>query len=166
MKKVTKLLSILTAVIVILLIVVLYLWLNPKIRKVNVPLPVNNKVLYVPEIRKSSNVPEFRQPLNVPEFRGPPIKKYKPGHTQQMGVLINSNKDIIPLYGKETRSHRDRFNYYTTTGGENLYPLPVSHKGRDCTDDNGCEELYNNEKVTVLGKNGEYTVNVYKTDNF
>jgi hypothetical protein len=102
----------------------------------------------------------------APEFREAPIKKYKPGHTQQMGLLVGTNNETLPLYGREVRGHRDRYHYYTTTSGENLYPLTVSHNGRECTDDIGCPEFYGNESVGVLGKNGAYSTKLYRTDDF
>ena len=73
-----------------------------------------------------------RRPISTraPEFREAPIKKYKPGHTQHMGLLIGTNNETLPLYGREVRGHRDRYHYYTTTSGENLYPLTVSHNGQ------------------------------------
>jgi hypothetical protein len=33
-------------------------------------------------------------------------------------------------------------------------------------EDIGCQELYGNESVTVLGKTGAYTVKMYRTDDF
>ena len=61
------------------------------------------------------------------------------------------------------------YHYYTTTasaGGS--FSLPVKDsQGRDCMDDIGCGELYGgSEKVAVTGKNGEYDVEIYKTDDF
>lgn len=102
----------------------------------------------------------------APEFRDAPIKKYKPGHTQHMGLLIGTNNETLPLYGREVRGHRDRYHYYTTTSGENLYPLTVTHNGRECTEDIGCPEFYGNESVGVLSKNGAYTTKLYRTDDF
>ena len=109
-----------------------------------------------------------RRPISTraPEFREAPIKKYKPGHTQHMGLLIGTNNETLPLYGREVRGHRDRYHYYTTTSGENLYPLTVSHNGRVCTEDMGCPEFYGNESVGVLTKNGAYTTKLYRTDDF
>lgn len=111
------------------------------------------------------NLPQQPVKKLVPEFRGPPLKSYKPGHVQQIGVLLGPNESVLPLYGRESRKHRDRYNYYTTTGGENLYPIPITYKNRDCMEDVGCNELYDNEKVSVLGKTGVYTVNIYKNKN-
>lgn len=139
-------------VLVALFIAVGYMWYNPKVVEVPVEVPVV--------------VPPPRPARREPEFRGPPIKQYKPGYMQQMGILVGADGETLPLYGKEVRGRRDRYHYYTTTGGENLYPIPVTHNARDCMEDIGCEELYGNEIVTVLGKTGSFTVNMYRTDNF
>ena len=80
--------------------------------------------------------------------------------------IVGEEGETLPLYGKEVRGRRDRYHYYTTTGGENLYPIPVSHDGRDCVDDIGCQELYGNETVTVTGKTDSFNVNMYRTDDF
>lgn len=124
----------------------------------------NPKVVEIP-VEVTVPVQTRRPPVREPEFRGPPIKQYKPGHMQQMGLITNG-EETLPLYGKEVRGRRDRYNYYTTTGGENLYPVSVSHNARDCMEDIGCQELYGNETVTVMGKTGSFTVNMYRTDDF
>ena len=141
--------------LVVLTLLLGYMYQNPKIVKVPVEVPI---VPPRPMMR--------RERRREPEFRGPPIKQYKPGHMQQMGVLMGPGQETLPLYGKEVTGRRDRYHYYTTTGGENLYPIPVSHDTRDCMEDIGCEELYGNESVSVLGKTGAYAVNMYRTDDF
>ena len=141
--------------LVVLTLLLGYMYQNPKIVKVPVEVPI---VPPRPMMR--------RERRHEPEFRGPPIKQYKPGHMQQMGVLMGPGQETLPLYGKEVTGRRDRYHYYTTTGGENLYPIPVSHNTRDCMEDIGCEELYGNESVSVLGKTGAYAVNMYRTDDF
>lgn len=140
-------------VIVVLGAVATYMWYSPQIVEVPVEVPV-----MVPPPRPVRT--------REPEFRGPPIKQYKPGHMQQMGILTSEEGETLPLYGKEVRGRRDRYHYYTTTGGENLYPIPVSHDGRDCIDDIGCQELYGNESVSVTGKTGSFNVKMYRTDDF
>ena len=104
--------SLMISVIILLAIVILYQIYNPKIVKVNetieVPFPVE-------------------VPVQIPvekEYRSPPIKKYKPGHVQQMGVLVGNDEETLPLYGKEVRGRQDRYHYYTTTPGDQIYPLP------------------------------------------
>jgi|TARA_B100000287_G_C20668366_1_gene792533 hypothetical protein len=146
--------SLMISVIILFAIIILYQIYNPKIVKVNetieVPVPVE-------------------VPVQIPvekEYRSPPIKKYKPGHVQQMGVLIGDDEETLPLYGKEVRGRRDRYHYYTTTPGDQIYPLPVTHNDRDCMDDIGCPELYGNENISVLGQNGNFQTKMYRTDNF
>ena len=110
--------------LVVLTLLLGYMYQNPKIVKVPVEVPI---VPPRPMMR--------RERRREPEFRGPPIKQYKPGHMQQMGVLMGPGQETLPLYGKEVTGRRDRYHYYTTTGGENLYPIPVSHGARDCMED-------------------------------
>jgi hypothetical protein len=148
--------QLMTLTLVILVGILGYNLYNPKV--VEIPVEVAVPVQVRP-------VQTRRQHVREPEFRGPPIKQYKPGHMQQMGLITNGD-ETLPLYGKEVRGRRDRYNYYTTTGGENLYPVSVSHNARDCMEDIGCQELYGNETVTVLGKTGSFTINMYRTDDF
>jgi hypothetical protein len=141
-----------TFIIFALLVAVVYLLMYPKETVVQVPVPVE------------MNAP--REVIMEPEFRNPPIKKYKPGHVQQMGVLIGDNNETLPLYGKEVRGRRDRYHYYTATSGDQIYPLPVSMGDRDCMDDIGCQEIYGNESVSVMGNDSNFQAKLYRTDDF
>ena len=149
--------QLLWSTVVVLALILSYMWFNPKV----VEVPVEVPVMPVPP-----RPMERQERRREPEFRGPPIKQYKPGFMQQMGILVGAGEETLPLYGKEVRGRRDRYHYYTTTGGENLYPVPVTHNARDCMEDIGCEEIYGNETVSVTGKTGSYTVNMYRTDDF
>ena len=99
-----------------------------------------------------------------PEFRSAPYKQYKPKQFQQMGILLGGGGDILPLYGRESRGYRDRYQYYSGSPGEQIYSLPITHQNRECTEDIGCQELYGGENVTVTGKTGDYTVKIYDTE--
>ena len=107
----------------------------------------------------------FRQ-RREPEYRGPPFHNYKPPDYQQMGVLTGNGGEILPLYGKASSTYRDRYNYYSSTPGQQIYPLPISIGDRDCTEDIGCNELYGNEQVNVTGIAGTFNVNPYRTKTF
>ena len=98
-----------------------------------------------------------------PEFRNAPYKQYKPRNFQQMGVLMGDD-GVLPLYGRESPGYRDRYQYYTTTPGEQIYPLTITQGDRECTEDIGCPEFYGNEEVSVLGKEGNYKVTIYDTE--
>lgn len=136
-----------------LVVIVAYLATRPPVEKiVEVPKP------YAVEV-----------PIEVhrePEFRKPPVKEYKPGYVQQMGVLLGEDGETLPLYGKEVRGRRDRYHYYTSTPGQQIYSLPVTYDNRDCMDDMGCRELYGQEMVNVLGKSTPYEAKLYRTENF
>jgi len=147
--------QLLTMLVAALLIAVVWMVRNPRVEVETKEVPVEVEVPVVP----------MREVRREPEFRGPPIKQWKPGTMQQMGLLVQGDT-TLPLYGKEVRGRRDRYHYYTTTPGQQIYPIPVTHDNRDCMDDIGCQELYGNETVSVLGKTGTYDVKMYRTDDF
>lgn len=129
---------------------------------------IRNPIVVNKQVRVPVGVP-VEVPVQIPmerEFRKPPIKEYKPGYVQQMGLLVGPDEETLPLYGKEVRGRRDQYHYYTTTPGEQIYPLPVTLNNRDCMDDIGCQELYGNESVSVLGKTGSFQTKLYRTDDF
>ncbi len=101
-------------------------------------------------------------PVREPEFRGPPIREYKPNTYKQVGLMIGENSDVYPIYGRPSYAYNNRWNYYTTTQGEQMYPLPISNGNRDCTEDIGCDELYGNENLSILGKSGTYKTTIYR----
>lgn len=119
-------------------------------------------LLLVPRMTHVVEVPVTSPSLvhRVPEFRPPPVKQWKPPHFQQMGLLESGDGTLKPLYGKETMGHKDRYHYYTTTSGNQIYPIPLSKDNRDCLDDIGCGELYGNESVNMLGK--EHKVHMFR----
>lgn len=80
--------QILISVVVVLALILSYMWFNPKV----VEVPVEVPVMPVPP-RPSM---ERRERRREPEFREAPIKQYKPGYMQQMGV-ITGNGETLPL---------------------------------------------------------------------
>jgi hypothetical protein len=140
------------AFILLLALAVVTVFLNPV--EVEVPVPVEVEVPVPVEVPVVTRTPEFREP---------PTKTWKPPHFQQMGLLSGTNGETLPLYGKQSYSHSDRYHYYTTTPGEQIFPLPITHNGRDCTEDIGCPEFYGNENIQVFGKDGDYTTKIYRT---
>ncbi len=127
------------------------------------------QVLQVPTRNVTPQV-TWAEPLvhveRTPEYRPPPLKEYKPARFQQLGILKGNEGEILPLYGKETHGHRNRYHYYTASPGQQLYALPVKHNSRDCFDDVGCEEfLGNNESVEVEGLEGTYSATIYRNNH-
>ena len=124
------------------------------------PVPPPKEPVLLPPVKEVVVVKE-----TVPEYRQPPYKQYKPPNYQQMGLLTSDvDGSVIPLYGRESFGYRDRYNYYTTTTGNQVYSLPITYQDRDCTEDIGCQEFYGNEVVNVLGK--DYKTKMYRTNNY
>ena len=107
-------------------------------------------------------------PINI-ETRG------SGGDFQQLGVLSketisneedspgnNTDSVILPLYGKPTYRGSNRYLYYTETDKYNPVKVPISNKDRDCTDDQGCDEIYDGDQVTIPSYNGVFNVKIYK----
>ena len=153
MKQRTKMSMAIAAIVMLLALVAYLVTSTPSEVLVEVPKP------YAVEV-------PVMVPAREPEFRKPPVKEYKPGHVQQMGLLLGEDGETLPLYGKEVRGRRDRYHYYTSTPGQQIYSLPVTHEDRDCMDDMGCRELYGQEKVQVMGKAAPYEAKLYRTENF
>jgi hypothetical protein len=104
----------------------------------------------------------IRVQTREPEFRGPPIREYKPSTYKQVGLLLGGDSEVYPIYGRPSYAYNNRWNYYTTTLGDQVYPLPISNGDRDCTEDIGCDELYGNENLTIFGKDGAYKSKIYR----
>lgn len=161
-KAVKRNISILLFIAVVALLVILYSVQNRRVEIVRVPVAVP----VYPQEQPSLDRPDTRK---TPEYRGPPLKYYKPGATQQMGLLFDPlTNQTLPLFGKEVQGRRDQYNYYTTVSDNfNLYPVPLSYNNRDCMDTQvGCNELYGGERLSVLGKDNEFEAKIYKTENF
>lgn len=105
--------------------------------------------------------------INIPT-RGPPSE------VQQVGILTKkdhtNNNDgpgtskesiILPLMGRRPYNRSHKMVYYTIY---NNVKLPLSNKGQECTSEYGCEELYNNEEITISSLNGTFIVTIYENE--
>ncbi len=85
----------------------------------------------------------------------------------QMGILTREQgKDdmILPLMGRRSSTGRDKHQYYTmsNSSGNINTKLPVSVKGRSCTSDLGCDEIFNGDSVYVEGYNDTFRATIYE----
>tara|TARA_B110001469_G_C9632721_1_gene316735 strand:- start:1660 stop:2304 length:645 start_codon:yes stop_codon:yes gene_type:complete len=117
-------------------------------------------------------------PLYPPLKRGIPINietRESGGEFQQVGILSKNNINdgaavpgnntdsvVLPLYGKPTYRGSNKWLYYTETDKLNPVKIPVNHKNKDCTDDYGCDEIYDKDSVTIPSYNGDFNVKIYK----
>ncbi len=102
-------------------------------------------------------------PINVPTNIGAVETNYR-----QLGLLTpvnQSSKDnILPLMGRPLFTNRDKWNYYTISNQHNNVKLPVSKAGKSCTNEYGCDKLYDGDTVYVEGANEAYKATIYEND--
>jgi hypothetical protein len=109
-------------------------------------------------------------PINI-ETRG------YAGDYQQIGMLYreevsdqdrqignNNDTNILPLFGKPMYSNSSKWGYYTSSDKFNNVKIPITFKGRDCSDDYGCDEIYDQDIITIPAYNGNFKVKIYKFD--
>ena len=63
--------------------------------------------------------------------------------------------------GRPLFTNRDKWNFYTMTDKNNMIKLPITHKGRSCTNEYGCDNMYNGDTVYVEGYNDAFNVTMY-----
>lgn len=85
---------------------------------------------------------------------------------RQVGILtrMTGKEQILPLMGRPLITNRDKWNFYTMTDKNNMIKLPVSNKGRSCTNEYGCDNIYNGDTVYVEGYNDAFKATVYDND--
>ena len=125
---------------------------------------------YAPPLREERYfVPGFNRappgtiPINMSTNIGAVDTTYR-----QLGILTPTNgssKDsIIPLMGRPLFTNRDKWQYYSTSNQHNNVKLPVSRAGKSCTNEYGCDKLYNGDTVYIEGVNEAYKVTTYDND--
>jgi hypothetical protein len=112
-------------------------------------------------------VPPMRDDRASLDIRGPavPINVSTQGTTnatyRQVGILTRS-ETILPLMGRPLFRNRDKWQFYTISEKSNFIKLPVSVKGRSCTNEYGCDNVYNGDTVYVEGYNDAFKVTAYE----
>ena len=84
---------------------------------------------------------------------------------QQVGHLASINdsynrKLILPLLGRKI--NRDRWEYYTSTENNSRIRIDITYKNRECADDVGCDEIQNNDIITVPSYDCDFQVHMYR----
>lgn len=117
---------------------------------------------YAPPLKNNP----FFNPTNIPDIRGRvpiniPTSNYNMSYNQ-VGIATRNNgtETILPLFGRPLHANRNKWQYYTMTGNNNI-KLPVSRSGRNCTGTLGCDEIYNGETIYVEGYNDSFNVTIY-----
>jgi hypothetical protein len=118
---------------------------------------------YVPPLRDDRASLDIRGPVAV----AVPINVSTQGTGnaayRQVGILtrINGPETILPLMGRPLFRNRDKWQFYTISEKSNFIKLPISVKGRSCTNEYGCDNVYNGDTVYVEGYNDAFKVTAY-----
>ena len=82
---------------------------------------------------------------------------------RQVGILTRMNgvETILPLMGKPVHVARDKWNFYTMKDSHSMVKLPIIYKGKSCTNEYGCDNLYNEDVVYVEGYKDTFKVTIY-----
>lgn len=103
-----------------------------------------------------------------PRFGGMPINistTAVDSEYRQVGILtrVGGPEMILPLIGRPLIVARDKWNFYTMKDSNSMIKLPITFKGKSCTNEYGCDNLYNGDNVYVEGYNDMFKVTVYDT---
>ena len=122
--------------------------------------PLKNDGVYFPPDAAITNTRGI--PINV-QTRG-----YDMNYTQ-IGILtrIKDNDMILPLMGRRNIRGSDKWQYYTISNSGNLNTkLPIRVKGKNCTGEYGCDEIYGGDTVFVEGYGDTFKATIYENSLF
>jgi len=132
-----------------------------------------NRIPPMGNIFSNPNIPPLKDgvyhPKNSSDIRGIPINVPTQGVDttyQQVGILsrMNGSETILPLMGRPLLTNRSKFQYYTMSDKFNTIKLPISKGGRSCTNEYGCNELFNGDNVYVEGYQDAFKVTIYENN--
>jgi hypothetical protein len=120
--------------------------------------PLKNERYFIPS---RVIIPPGAVPINVSTNIGAVDTQYR-----QLGIITSTNTKgkIISLMGRPLFTNRDKWQYYTISDQNNSIKLPVSRNGRSCTNEYGCDKLYNGDTVYIEGINEPYRITMYDND--
>lgn len=137
--------------------------------------PLSNA--YVPPIHcDGGSLMQMPPMVNVASSAGIPInmrtQSYNSSYSQ-VGILTRKQggqSEILPLMGRRTITSRDKWQYYTISGGGaggNLQTkLPIRVKGKNCSDEYGCGEISGGDEVYVEGFQELFQATIYESGLF
>lgn len=112
--------------------------------------------------------PPLVNPLSYIPINQPTNISYVNTNYNQIGILTPLNQtskdNILPLMGKQLFTGRDKWNYYTISNQHNNVKLPVSRGGKSCTNEYGCDRIFDGDTVYVEGAGDSYKATIYEND--
>lgn len=88
---------------------------------------------------------------------------------RQVGILApeegDKKGDILMLMGRPLLTNRDKWQYYSISNQHNNVKLPVTFEGRSGLNEQGVNQIYSGDPVTVEGVNEKYKVTLYENNS-
>ena len=163
--------------IVILILGIIYYFYTILLDRVKHMKQPENTIIVSQPTQSTQLESQFLNPYKPPlkpnmyiESRGIPINistQGPPSAYTQVGILtrINGAETILPLMGRALITNRNKWQYYTISNNNNLVKLPVVNKGKSCTNEYGCDELYNGDTIYVEGYNDAFKATIYENNS-
>ena len=83
-------------------------------------------------------------------------------HTNSEGPGSDAEAHVLPLLGRKTYNRSNKWVYYTATDKYNQVRIPISHNGRDCGGEYGCDEIMDGDTITIPELNGSFRAKIYE----
>ena len=83
-------------------------------------------------------------------------------HSNDSGPGSDPEAHILPLLGRRTYNRSNKWVYYTATDKYNQVHIPISHNGRDCGGEYGCDEIMDGDSITIPELNGTFKAKIYE----
>lgn len=105
--------------------------------------------------------------------RGAPINQRTRGNPTAyvlIGTLYRTDENskdsnqVLPLYGRQTYARGYRYNYYTVLESGVRVALVIS--GKNCSEELGCEEIYEDDTVNMAELKAAFKVRMYKENPY
>ena len=88
---------------------------------------------------------------------------------QPIGILTNTettkSPNILQLYGRAIWPGSYKWQYYTNSDNFQSVKVQVIHKGRECMNDLGCEEIYTGDIVKIPSYGMNFRAELYRLDS-
>ena len=109
---------------------------------------------------EAPHVPRYSRPIRPVTYATQRVEPFR-----QIGFLYSEDgqEEMMPLLGRRVHNGSTNWNYYTLTNHEIPIKIPIFNKKRNCMNEYGCDELYNEDKVYIQEFNKHYIVRIYES---
>jgi len=114
-------------------------------------------IIIVNDIKEDTDYPYRprtgrKMPMNI-ATRGAPRDYDTVGYLKS-----NEDNSMQKLFGRETYPGSNSWNYFSMSDDYHQIAIPLSVGDKDCTKENGCKEISDNEVLTIDGRENKATI--------